>query len=139
MYDPFLDTCILSAQPTPTKLYWGCWVSVLHSDELPLTDMMQVVFDFVAITIGIMNSLDKPYRQSSDVIRSLQHDGAAWLVVSRLPVPVLTTAVHLKSLTGNFWSVSLSPPLSTMIDAGRYSLHLPQFHLWDYSEGMSRR
>lgn len=42
----------------------------------------QVLYDMIAITVGIMNSLDKPYRRSSDVLYSLRRDGAAWFVVS---------------------------------------------------------
>lgn len=41
----------------------------------------QVGFDAFAILLAIVNALDRPYRQSTDVLSSLRRDGAAWFIV----------------------------------------------------------
>ncbi|EKM52296.1 uncharacterized protein PHACADRAFT_30834 [Phanerochaete carnosa HHB-10118-sp] len=57
-----LDTCLIISGSAVGKGFWACLVA----------------FDAFAITLAVANALDRPYRQSTDVLSSLRRDGAAW-------------------------------------------------------------
>lgn len=68
------------------KYYWGFAVrfstfSCIAGAHALLNE--KIAFDCFAILIAALNSLDKPYRHSSDVVKSILRDGAVWFVVSR--------------------------------------------------------
>ncbi|GJE88917.1 hypothetical protein PsYK624_050050 [Phanerochaete sordida] len=95
VYVPALDQCILASQTAPTKAFWGCLLA----------------FDVVAIIIGLVNSLDRPYKHRTDVVQSLQRDGAAWFVgiallrVINFVLGIVMPSTEVLLLAFNAWAL----------------------------------
>ncbi|KIP04458.1 hypothetical protein PHLGIDRAFT_129483 [Phlebiopsis gigantea 11061_1 CR5-6] len=64
VYVAEMDICLVLSDSAEGTAFWGCMVG----------------FDAFAILLAIVNALDRPYRQSTDVLSSLRRDGAAWFI-----------------------------------------------------------
>ncbi|KIP01639.1 hypothetical protein PHLGIDRAFT_131173 [Phlebiopsis gigantea 11061_1 CR5-6] len=62
IYYPRFNACVVVEQQSVAKGFWGCLAA----------------FDIAALSIGVLSSFGRPYRQSADVLQSLRRDGAIW-------------------------------------------------------------
>lgn len=85
---PF-HVCVLGKNPKPLA---GVWISTVRAS--PLTQLTslnrrahpQLTFDLITGILLIINALDQPYRQRSQVLERVRRDGALCFIVSGAPL-----------------------------------------------------
>lgn len=125
-----LRTCLANELPVDLKYYWG----------------FAIAFDCFAILIAALNSLDKPYRHSSDVVKSILRDGAVWFVALSC-LRFVNAVLWMKLPPLEVYVISFNLWAFTSITLSRFILRVEMLkrqkaglHLWGDASGfMARR